>query len=235
MKGRLYLIPNTLGDSDVSYVIPSDLVPVISEIKHYIVENVRNARRFLKKVNRKIDIDQITFYELNKRTKPYVLESFLKPINEHNIGILSEAGCPGVADPGADVVKIAHSKGIQVVPLVGPSSILLAMMASGFNGQNFAFNGYLPIKPPEIAKAIKHHEGRAYKENQSQLFIETPYRNVKIFQSFLKNCDPETMLCVACDITLESEYIKSFSIKEWKKMEEPAIHKRPAIFILHKA
>lgn len=234
MKGSLYLIPNTLGDSDISYVIPNDIIPIISEIKHYIVENIRTARRFLKKVDKSIDIDQITFYVLNKHTQPHELESFLKPIKDNNIGVLSEAGCPGVADPGAEVVKIAHTKDINVIPLVGPSSILLALMASGFNGQNFAFNGYPPIKPNEVGKALKHLETRAYKESQSQIFIETPYRNIKFLENLIKNCRPDTMLCVACDLTLKTEYIKSQRISEWKKMKTPDINKRPAIFIIHK-
>ncbi len=231
---NLYLIPITLGESSLSSVLPSDHTAIIQSISHFIVENIRTARRFLKKVDSEINIDTLTFYELNKHTDLKQLHSYLEPIkNGLPIGIMSEAGCPGVADPGADVVRIAHEKNIRVVPLVGPSSILLAMMASGMNGQNFAFNGYLPIQKGEKAQHIKHLEKRIYTENQSQLFIEAPYRNLQLFDDLLQNCPPLTKLCIACDLTLETEFVKTMTIGAWKKAK-PDIQKRPAIFVLGK-
>jgi len=231
---NLYLIPITLGESEINTVLPAYNKEVILSISHFIVENVRTARRFLKKSDPSIDIDSLEFYELNKHTDKNQLHSYLEPIKlGKHIGVMSEAGCPGVADPGADVVRIAHEKGIRVVPLVGPSSILLAMMASGMNGQNFAFNGYLPIKKNEKSKQIKYLESRIYSENQNQLFIEAPYRNLQLLEDLLNACLPHTKLCIACDITLESEFIKTQSISEWKK-QKPEIQKRPAIFVLGK-
>jgi len=231
---NLYLIPLTLGDSELSTVLPENNSAVIRSISHFIVENIRTARRFLKKVDRDIDIDSLQFYELNKHTDKKQLHAYLDPIKENqSMGIMSEAGCPGVADPGAEVVRIAHEKGIRIVPLVGPSSILLAMMASGMNGQNFAFNGYLPIPKGEKAKQIKQLEGRIYTENQSQLFIEAPYRNLQLLGDLLANCQPHTKLCIACDLTLDTEFIQTRSISDWKK-HQPDIQKRPAIFVLGK-
>ena len=229
---KLFLIPITLGESDIATVIPQNHREIILSISHFIVENVRTARRFLKKVEKEIDIDSLTFYELNKHTDKKQLHSYLDPLKQgHPVGIMSEAGCPGVADPGADVVRIAHEQGIPVVPLVGPSSILLAMMASGMNGQNFAFNGYLPIKKNEKLREIKRLENRVYSEKQSQVFIEAPYRNQSLLEDFLAACQPHTLLCIACDITLESEFIQTKPIIAWKK-KLPDIQKRPAIFIL---
>lgn len=229
---NLYLIPITLGESELNSVIPASHREIILSINHFIVENVRTARRFLKKVDREIDIDALHFYELNKHTDKKQLHSYLEPMQQGlHVGIMSEAGCPGVADPGADVVRIAHEKDLTVVPLVGPSSILLAMMASGMNGQNFAFNGYLPIKKNEKAQQIKALERRIYSENQSQLFIEAPYRNLQLLDDLLQNCQPHTKLCIACDLTLESEFVKTLPISAWKKAK-PDIQKRPAIFVL---
>ncbi len=231
---NLYLIPITLGESELNTVIPDHHKEIIHSISHFIVENIRTARRFLKKVDRDVDIDSLHFSELNKHTDIKQISNYLDPIKKgFHIGIMSEAGCPGVADPGADVVRIAHEKGIRVVPLVGPSSILLSMMASGMNGQNFAFNGYLPIKKNEKAQTIKSLEKRIYSENQSQLFIEAPYRNLQLLDDLLANCQPHTKLCIACDITLESEFIKTKSIKDWKN-QKPDIQKRPTIFVLGK-
>lgn len=231
---NLYLIPLTLGESELNTVLPESNSAVIRSISHFIVENIRTARRFLKKVDREIDIDSLHFYELNKHTDKRQLHAYLDPIKENlPMGIMSEAGCPGVADPGAEVVRIAHEKGIRVVPLVGPSSILLAMMASGMNGQNFAFNGYLPIPKGEKAKQIKQLESRIYTENQSQLFIEAPYRNMQLLNDLLENCQAHTKLCIACDLTLDTEFIQTQSINGWKK-NKPDIQKRPAIFVLGK-
>lgn len=228
----LYLIPVTLGESELNAVIPAAHNNVIASIRYFIVENIRTARRFLKKVDPEINIDELQFFELNKHSDKNQLHAYLHPIsNGHDVGLMSEAGCPGVADPGADVVRIAHEISIRVVPLVGPSSILLAMMASGMNGQNFAFNGYLPIKKDEKAHQIVLLEKRIYTENQSQVFIEAPYRNLQLLDDLLHTCQPHTKLCIACDLTLETEFIKTLPIVAWKKAK-PDIQKRPAIFVL---
>lgn len=234
MSGTLYLIPNTLGECNLNSIFPSKNHDIIMGIKHFIVEDVRTIRRFLKKVDKEIDIDSLTFDVLNKHTDPKEVSSFLRYLEQgEDMGVISEAGCPAIADPGADVVKIAQKKGIKVVPMVGPSSILLGLMASGFNGQSFAFVGYLPIEDVERSKTIKHLEKRAHSENQSQIFIETPYRNMKMLEQLINNCQPNTLLCVACDVTLETEYIKTKTIAEWKKSALPDLNKRPSIFILY--
>jgi len=232
MKGQLYLLPNTLGESPIEYNLPSDVIDIIKSIKYFVVENVRSARRFLKKVDREIVIEELTFFVLDKHTKPNDIPTFLKPLLEgKNMGMLSEAGCPGVADPGADIAKLAHEKNIRVVPLVGPSSILLSLMASGLNGQSFAFHGYLPVKKGEAPKAIKALEDRSRRENQTQLFIEAPYRNMRMLQDIVQTCSPKTRLCIACDITLETEYIVTRTIAQWKG-KLPDINKRPAMFLI---
>lgn len=231
---KLYLIPTTLGDTSIERVLPPDLARLISSVPVFIVENIRTARRFLKKVNPAIVIDDLIFFELNQHTEKKEIVRYLEPNQKGlDIGIISEAGCPGVADPGAEVVKIAHSKNIQVVPLVGPSSILLALMASGMSGQNFAFNGYLPIKNPEKSQQIKMLEKRMQTEGQTQIFIEAPYRNAQLLDELLKNCDPQTMLCIAADITLDTEFIRSKPVSYWKT-NVPDIQKRPAIFMIGK-
>ncbi|MEA4850546.1 MAG: SAM-dependent methyltransferase [Paludibacter sp.] len=230
----LYLIPTSLGDTDFDKILPANNTVIVSAIKHFIVEDVRTARRFLKKANPAINIDELTFYTLNQHTSPEAISDFLKPLYDgYDVGVISEAGCPAIADPGADVVAIAQRCGFKVVPLVGPSSILLALMASGFNGQSFAFVGYLPIQPAERAKALKKLESRVYAESQSQLFIETPYRNMKMLEEIINTCRPDTKLCVAVDITLDSEFIQTKSLKDWKK-QLPDLNKRPCIFILYK-
>ena len=231
---KLFLIPTTLGDTTIERVLPPDLTKLISSIPVFIVENIRSARRFLKKVNQAIVIDDLTFFELNQHTDRKEINRFLEPIQKGmDIGIISEAGCPAVADPGAEVVKIAHTKNIQVVPLVGPSSILLALMASGMSGQNFAFNGYLPIKDPDKSNQIKLLEKRMQTEGQTQIFIETPYRNTQLLNDLLKNCDLQTMLCIASDITLDTEFILAKPVSYWKN-HIPDIQKRPAIFMIGK-
>jgi len=230
----LYLIPTSLGDTDFYKILPANNTVIVSAIKHFIVEDVRTARRFLKKANPAINIDELTFYTLNQHTSHEAISDFLKPLhNGYDVGVISEAGCPAIADPGADVVAIAQRCGFKVVPLVGPSSILLALMASGFNGQSFAFVGYLPIQPADRAKALKKLESRVYAESQSQLFIETPYRNMKMLEEIINTCRPDTKLCVAVDITLDSEFIQTKSLKDWKK-QLPDLNKRPCIFILYK-
>ena len=234
MNQALYLIPNLLGETPVEQVLPAYNHDIIMGIRHFIVEDVRTARRFLKQVDRSIDIDQLTFYTLNKHTKPDEISGMLKPLEEGNpMGVISEAGCPAVADPGADVVAIAQRKGLQVVPLVGPSSIILAVMGSGFNGQSFAFNGYLPIEPDERIKTLKKLEQRAYTENQTQLFIETPYRNAKMMADILKACRPQTHLCIAAGLTTKDEYIRTLTVKEWGG-KLPNLDKVPCIFLIYR-
>lgn len=233
-KGTLYLFPVTLGESSVDHVIPAWNTEVISKIKYFIVEDVRTARRFLKKCNPAINIDEITFFVLNQHTNSTELNSFVNPaLKGNDIGVLSEAGCPAIADPGADVVAIAQAGGIRVIPLVGPSSILLSLMASGFNGQSFAFNGYLPIQTESRIKQLKRLEQKVYNEDQSQIFIETPYRNMKLVEVLLQNLQPGTKLCIAADITLETEFIQTKTIKSWKN-SVPDLNKRPCIFIIYK-
>lgn len=234
MDVALYLIPVTLGDTTIERVLPAYNKAVILGIRHFIVEDIRSARRFLKKVDSSIDIDALTFYPLNKHTPMEAVASYLQPLQKGEpMGVISEAGCPAVADPGADVVAIAQQKGLKVVPLVGPSSILLSVMGSGFNGQSFAFNGYLPIEPPERAKKLKLLEQRVYTEHQTQLFIETPYRNNKMLEDILHNCRPQTKLCIAANVTCEDEYICTRTIKEWKG-KLPDLNKIPCIFLLYK-
>jgi len=230
----LYLIPTSLGETSFDRILPLTNTQIVSDLKYFIVEDVRTARRFLKKANPAIEIDTLTFFVLNQHTSYEELSGFLKPMFAgHNMGVLSEAGCPAIADPGADVVAIAQRNNFTVVPLVGPSSILLSLMASGFNGQSFAFVGYLPIQPDERSKALKKLESRVYSENQSQIFIETPYRNMKMLDEILKTCQPTTRLCIAVDITLKTEMIKTKTIKEWKT-QLPDLNKRPCIFLIYK-
>ncbi|MEG2854686.1 SAM-dependent methyltransferase [Bacteroides sp.] len=233
METALYLIPVTLGDTAIESVLPSYNKEVILNIRHFIVEDIRSARRFLKKIEREIDIDTLQFYPLNKHTSPEDISGYLKPLlNGESMGVISEAGCPAVADPGADVVAIAQRKNLKVVPLVGPSSIILSVMGSGFNGQSFAFHGYLPIEPAERAKRLKVLEQRIYGESQTQLFIETPYRNNKMVDDILLNCRPQTKLCIAANITCEGEYIKTRTVKEWQG-KVPDLAKIPCIFLLY--
>ncbi|KAA6303640.1 MAG: Ribosomal RNA small subunit methyltransferase I [Candidatus Ordinivivax streblomastigis] len=228
----LFLIPVTLGETPVEKVLPLYNTHIIHQLKYFIVENIRTARRFLKQAAPEIKIDDCTFFTLNKHTSPNELSGFLQPIAEGwSIGVLSEAGCPAIADPGADVVAIAQQKNIPVVPLVGPSSILLSVMGSGFNGQSFTFHGYLPIDSDQRIKTLKILEQRVYSDSQTQLFIETPYRNNKMVEDILKTCKPSTSLCIAADITLETEFIKTKTVAEWKK-NIPELSKRPCIFLL---
>jgi 16S rRNA (cytidine1402-2'-O)-methyltransferase len=233
-KGKLYLIPTTLGESDPMDVLPQTVKRAIDFIDHYIVENEKTARRFIKAVNAQKVQAELKISLLNKHTEVSEHNAMIKPCLEGiNVGLMSEAGCPGVADPGAVIVKIAHEKGIQVVPLVGPSSILLAMMASGMNGQSFAFNGYLPIDKSDKKSALKNFEKMSSDKNQSQIFIETPYRNNKLLEDILSGLQPNTHLCIAADITLPTEYIKTLRVADWKKTKVD-LHNRPTIFIIHK-
>lgn len=234
MKGKLYLIPTTLGETEPLEVMPLSVKKVIEQIDYYIVENEKTARRFIKKISPKKQQPLLTIKKLDKYAEEVETLKYLDVCEQGiNVGLLSEAGVPAIADPGASIVKLAHEKVIQVVPLVGPSSILLAMMSSGMNGQNFAFNGYLPIDKAERKKAIKELEKISFDKKQSQIFIETPYRNEKMLADLKATLSPTTNLCIAADITLSSEYIKTLSIKDWK-YQQPDLHKRPAIFIIQK-
>ena len=231
-KGTLYMIPITLGETPINQVIPEFNNNIINEIDVYIVENIKTARRFLKRAGILKPINELSFFELNKKTKITELPTFLNPIAEgKNIGVLSEAGCPGIADPGADIVALAQQQKIKVVPLIGPSSILLALMASGFNGQSFCFNGYLPKDQKDRTRKLKELEKTAKNRKQTQLFIETPYRNTHVFEDLLKNCFSSTKLCIAIDITLPSEQIYTKTIEEWKKTKIN-LQKRPCIFLI---
>lgn len=232
--GKLYLIPTTLGEIDPMDVLPQTVKRATEFIDDFIVENEKTARKFIKSINPEKVQASLRLSALNKHTKVSEYNAMIQPCMEgKNIGLMSEAGCPGVADPGAAIVKIAHEKGIQVVPLVGPSSILLAIMASGMNGQSFAFNGYLPIDKDEKRLAIKNLEKLSHDKNQSQIFIETPFRNNKLLDDILLALQPGTLLCVATDITLPTEYIKTLKAADWKKTKVD-LHNRPTIFIIHK-
>lgn len=234
MEAALYLIPVTLGDTPISNVLPSYNKDIILGIRHFIVEELRTARRFLKAVEKSIDIDSLTFYEMGKHADVSRFNQYLEPLRKgQSVGVISEAGCPAVADPGADVVAIAQREGLRVVPLVGPSSILLAVMASGFNGQSFAFHGYLPIDAGARTKRLKQLESRSAAEHQTQLFIETPYRNEKLMADLLATCNPQTRLCIAAGLTTEQEYVRSQSIRNWKKNGLPQISKIPTIFAIY--
>jgi 16S rRNA (cytidine1402-2'-O)-methyltransferase len=234
-QGNIYLIPTTLGDTaETADVIPLKVNQIINTIDEYIVENEKSARHYLKKIGIKKPLQEITLYPLNKHTDLKQVSSYLNAIEKgKNIGIISEAGCPGIADPGAEVIKLAHQKNITVIPLVGPSSILLGLMASGFNGQSFTFNGYLPKERNERIKKIKELEKLALQKSQTQLFIETPYRNNHLVEDLLNNCNNATLLCIACDITLPTEFIKTTTIYDWKR-QLPNIDKRPTIFLIYK-
>jgi 16S rRNA (cytidine1402-2'-O)-methyltransferase len=233
-QGILYLIPTTLGDTaETADVIPVKINTIINQIDEYIVENEKSARHYLKKIGIKKPLQEIILHPLNQHTASQEISGYLKSIAEgKNIGIISEAGCPGVADPGAEVVAIAHTRNIKVVPLVGPSSILLSLMASGFNGQSFTFHGYLPKERGERIKKLKELEKAAQKQ-QTQLFIETPYRNMHLLEDMLSTCDGATKLCIACDITLPTEFIKTKRMTEWKK-QLPDINKKPTIFLIYR-
>ena len=234
-KGILYMIPCPISDStEVFDVLPEANRRFMDSLDYFIVENVRSARRFLSKARVSRRIEDLEFVELNEHTiAGAAVEAMVKPIEAgRSAGVISEAGVPGVADPGALVVEACHKRGIKVVPLVGPSSILLAMMASGLNGQSFAFVGYLPVKPPERAKALKSLERRAHVEQQSQIFIEAPYRNVKLAEQILAVCGADTRLTIACDITSPEQIIVTRSVAQWRKCGLPDIAKRPTIFII---
>jgi 16S rRNA (cytidine1402-2'-O)-methyltransferase len=232
MTGRLYLIPNTLGDCEIQDVIPQGVINIIHSITNFIVEDLRTTRRFLIKTGYPGKIEDVEFYVLNKHTKKEEIPNFLNPCKEGiNVGILSEAGVPAVADPGAIVVDYAHKLGIHVVPLTGPSSILLALMASGLNGQNFSFLGYLPVKRHELIIKIKEIEANSVRNKQTQIFIETPYRNMKLFSDLLKVCKSSTYLGIAENLTTNEEKITVKKIGEWKNID-PDLNKKPSVFLI---
>lgn len=231
-SGTLYLIPAGLGDAGSFRMADSHFSGIIRNLNYYIVEEVRTARRFISSLHLEIAIDDLTFQVLNEHSRSTELEQLLNPLLAGNdVGLMSEAGYPAVADPGGAIVALAHQRGIRVVPLPGYSSLLLALAASGLNGQNFAFNGYLPVKSPDREKKIRHIERRSKEEGQSQLFIEAPYRNQKLFEALLTTCHPSTLLCLAADITLPTENIHTASIADWKH-QSPDINKKPVVFIL---
>jgi len=233
MEAALYLIPCTLGDTPIDQVLPPYNAEVIRGIRHFIVEEVRTARRFLRRVDREFPIDDSTFYEMGKHADEARFVSYLAPLAKGlPVGVISEAGCPAVADPGADIVAIAQRKGIHVVPLVGPNSMIMAVMASGLNGQSFAFNGYLPIDEGERARRLQVLEKRAQHERQTQLFIETPYRNRRMFETLVRTLSPKTRMCIAAGITTQDEWIRTHTIAEWKKETLPDLSKVPAIFLM---
>ncbi|MBK9160205.1 MAG: SAM-dependent methyltransferase [Nitrosomonadales bacterium] len=232
-KGILYLIPCTLGDTPAGQVLPQHVIGIARGLRHFVVEKPKSARQFLATLKPEHPIQSLDLASLNEHTAANEMAGLLAPLLAgHDVGLISEAGCPGIADPGADLVGLAHRNGIRVVPLVGPSSILLALMASGLNGQCFAFHGYLPIEEAERKRTIVALEAESAKRKQTQLFIETPYRNRKLFEALLAHCRPQTQLCIATHITLPDEQINTRSIARWKSQPAPPLDKRPSLFLL---
>lgn len=232
-KTTLFLIPSVLAPNTQNDVLPPHIKETVKELDCFLVEEIRTARRFLSSLKMGKPIESLQFEVINKKTKPKEVEELFNKFKGKNIGVISEAGCPGVADPGALAVEYAHRKNIKVVPLVGPSSILLALMASGMNGQSFTFHGYLPIDKKDRAKKIQEIEADSFRKNQTQIFIETPFRNNILFENLVSTCHNATKLCVACDITDENEFIQTKLVHEWKT-QKIDLHKRPAIFLIHK-
>lgn len=233
-RGNLYLIPTIIGEGTEEKTLTSFITEKIKTIDIFIVENIRTSRRFIKKICKEKDIDSTVFYAYGKHDKLNFQEDLLPNIYQNkDIGLISEAGMPCIADPGSNIVDFAHKFEIKIIPLVGPSSILLALTASGLNGQNFAFNGYLPIDKSKKTKKIKYLEVLSKKTQQTQIFMETPYRNIQLFESILKTCFNSTKLCIASNITLDAENIRTQRIEEWKLSGPPNIHKSPAIFLIH--
>lgn len=228
---KLYLIPCTISEKTPAECLPKEVLDAVKSTQVFLVENLRSARRFISSTKQGIVIDELEFFELNKKTSFEAIFNFISSKNE-NIGVISEAGCPAVADPGSLAVEVAHQLGIQVVPLVGPSSILLTLMASGFNGQSFVFHGYLPIDKKERTQKIKSMESEAFRRKQTQLFMDTPYRNNQVFETLLATCSPNSKLCVASELTSANEWVKTFSIEKWRK-QKIDLHKKPVIFALY--
>lgn len=232
--GTLYLIPAPLGEEgDISSVIPEQVRRIAAALDTFVVEHPKTARQVLKRLGTQIPLQQIQLVVLDKDTPPEQLARLLQPLLAgKNVGLMSEAGCPAVADPGALLVRLAHDKGIPVAPLVGPSSILLALMASGLNGQRFAFHGYLPAREPERSKRITELEKESRQRQQTQLFIETPYRNAALFDALLAACQPQTLLCLASELTTTGESIITHRIADWRRVPKPALERRPTVFLL---
>jgi 16S rRNA (cytidine1402-2'-O)-methyltransferase len=231
VNGRIYLIPVTLGGDDFLKVIPEKVIDLTRQLRFFIVEDIRSARRFLRLIDKQFPIDDTVFYELNEHTVESEIEQYLEPVQRgSDIGILSEAGLPGIADPGAMIIALAHRKRITVTPLSGPSSIILALISSGLNGQNFTFNGYLPVKPAERSSRLRELEKKAG-EGFAQIFMETPYRNQKMMESIVTTCRNDTLLCIAADITLPGESIRTMKISEWKR-ELPLLNDKLVVFVM---
>jgi 16S rRNA (cytidine1402-2'-O)-methyltransferase len=231
VNGRIYLIPVTLGGDDFLKVIPEKVISLTRQLRFFIVEDIRSARRFLRLIDKEFPINDTVFFELNEHTAESDIAHYLEPVtNGSDIGVLSEAGLPGIADPGARIIALAHKKKITVTPFSGPSSILLALISSGLNGQNFTFNGYLPIKPAERSAKLRELEKKAG-EGYTQIFMETPYRNQKMLESITTSCHNDTMLCIAADITLSTESIKTMSIREWKR-DLPSLNDKLVVFVM---
>jgi 16S rRNA (cytidine1402-2'-O)-methyltransferase len=231
VAGKIYLIPVHLGSDDFRNVIPEKVLLITRSLRFFVVENLRSSRRYLRLIDKEFPIDETHFFELNEHTDDSGIDNYLDPVrNGFDLGVMSEAGLPGIADPGAKIIALAHRKGIKVVPLSGPSSIIMALIASGLNGQNFSFNGYLPVKPSERTSRLKELEIKAH-GGYAQIFMETPYRNQRMLESILETCNNSTSLCIATDISLDSENIRTLRISEWKK-NVPAINDRLAVFIL---
>ena len=231
MNGRIYLIPVTLGGDDFLRVIPEKVIGLTRQLRYFIVEDIRSARRFLRLIDKEFPINDSVFFELNEHTGESDITNYLEPIfNGSDIGVLSEAGLPGIADPGAGIIAMAHQKGITVTPLSGPSSILLALISSGLNGQNFSFNGYLPVKPAERSAKLRELEKKAG-EGYAQIFMETPYRNQKMLESIITTCHSNTLLCIAADITLPTESIRTMKISEWKR-DLPLLNEKLVVFVM---
>ena len=231
MTGSIYLIPVTLGGDDFLKVIPEKVISLTKLLRFFIVEDIRSARRFLRLIDKAFPINDTVFFELNKHTAESEISNYLAPVLKgSDIGVMSEAGLPGIADPGARIISLAHQKNIKVIPLSGPSSIILALISSGFNGQNFSFNGYLPVKLAEKISKIKQLEKKS-REGYTQIFMETPFRNQKMFESIIATCDNETMLCIASDITLPSEFIRTMKISEWKR-NIPSLNDKLVVFVM---
>ncbi|MEX1191787.1 MAG: SAM-dependent methyltransferase [Brumimicrobium sp.] len=233
-KAKLYLLPTTMGSENWEHVIPSEIAKLAVETRYFAVENIKSARRFLRRLDRAFPIDDCTFFELSKKTPPEELPAMLKPIqNGHNVAIVSEAGCPGIADPGADLVALAHQKGVFVSPLTGPSSILLALIGSGFNGQSFVFHGYVAKERKQRIREFKDYEKIATKTGQTQIFMETPFRNMNLLEDLLNECMDATQLCIACDLTMPTERIQTMSVAEWRENAFD-LNKRPTMFLIGK-
>jgi 16S rRNA (cytidine1402-2'-O)-methyltransferase len=231
-KGKVLLIPMSLGGERLTTVIPQEVIELAVQTRYFAVENIKTARRYLRKLDRDFPIDDSTFFELNKRTEPSELAKMLAPIYKgHDVAIISEAGCPGVADPGADLVALAHQNGLFVSPFTGPSSILLGLMASGFNGQSFVFHGYLPRERKQRISAIKNCEKTATKTGQTQLFMETPFRNMNMLEDLLNECLDTTFLCIACDLTMPTERVQTMTVADWRKNAFD-LSKRPTMFLI---